>query len=113
LTRSTLYILLPLSIVFALVMVWQGMPQTFSAYPIVPLVESGEDENPKLDAAGQPLKDDKGNPVTEKATQKEQSIAVGPVASQIAIKQLGTNGGGFFNANSAHPFENPTPLSNF
>src|SRR6185295_15072101 len=67
---------------------------------------------PKVDAAGQALKDDKGAPVTEKATQKEQVIAVGPAASQIAIKQLGTNGGGFFNANSAHPLENPTPLAN-
>jgi K+-transporting ATPase ATPase A chain len=76
-------------------------------------VESVEYDNPKLDPAGQPIKDDKGNPVTEKATQKEQSIAMGPAASQIAIKQLGTNGGGFFNVNSAHPFENPTPLSNF
>jgi K+-transporting ATPase ATPase A chain len=113
LTRSTLYILLPLSIVLSLVLVWQGVPQTFSAYATVPMVESVEYDNPKLDAAGQPLKDEKGNPVTERATQKEQSIAVGPVASQIAIKQLGTNGGGFFNANSAHPFENPTPLSNF
>jgi potassium-transporting ATPase potassium-binding subunit len=113
LTRGTLYILLPLAFVLSLVLVWQGMPQTFSAYPIVPLVESVEYDNPKLDAAGQAIKDDKGNPVTEKATQKEQSIAVGPVASQVAIKQLGTNGGGFFNANSAHPFENPTPLSNF
>jgi K+-transporting ATPase ATPase A chain len=113
LTRGTLYILLPLALVLALGLVWQGMPQTFSAYPTVPLVESVEYDNPKLDAAGQAIKDDKGNPVTEKATQKEQSIAVGPVASQVAIKQLGTNGGGFFNANSAHPFENPTPLSNF
>ena len=113
LTRSTLYILLPLALVLALGLVWQGMPQTFAAYPTVPLVESVEYDNPKLDAAGQAIKDDKGNPVTEKATQKEQSIAVGPVASQVAIKQLGTNGGGFFNANSAHPFENPTPLSNF
>jgi potassium-transporting ATPase potassium-binding subunit len=112
-TRSILYILLPLSFVFALVLVWQGMPQTFAAYPTVPLVESVEYDNPKLDPAGQALKDDKGNPVTEKATQKEQVIAVGPVASQIAIKQLGTNGGGFFNVNSAHPFENPTPLTNF
>jgi len=113
LTRGTLYILLPLSIVFALVLVAQGVPQTLSAYKTVPLVESVEYDNPKLDAAGQPVKDEKGNPVTEKATQKEQVIAVGPVASQIAIKQLGTNGGGFFNANSAHPYENPTPLSNF
>ncbi|HEY6721871.1 MAG TPA: potassium-transporting ATPase subunit KdpA, partial [Burkholderiales bacterium] len=113
LTRGTLYILLPLSIAFALVLVAQGIPQTLSAYKTVPLVESVEYDNPKLDAAGQPVKDEKGNPVTEKATQKEQMIAVGPVASQIAIKQLGTNGGGFFNANSAHPYENPTPLSNF
>ena len=113
LTRSTLYILLPLSLIFALVLVSQGVVQTFSGYPTVPLVESVEYDNPKLDAAGQPVKDDKGNPVTEKATQKEQVIAVGPAASQIAIKQLGTNGGGFFNVNSAHPFENPTPLSNF
>src|SRR4029077_2232896 len=113
LTRGTLYILLPMSFLFALVLVAQGMPQTLSAYQTAPLVESVEYDNPKLDAAGQPLKDAKGNPVTEKATQKEQVIAVGPVASQIAIKQLGTNGGGFFNANSAHPLENPTPLSNF
>ncbi len=113
LTRGTLYVLLPLSLVFALVLVSQGVVQTFSAYHTVPLVESVEYDNPKLDAAGQPVKDDKGNPVTEKATQKEQVIAVGPAASQIAIKQLGTNGGGFFNVNSAHPFENPTPLANF
>jgi len=113
LTRGTLYILLPLALVLALVLVAQGMPQTLSAYHTVPLVESVEYDNPKLDAAGQPLKDDKGNPVTEKATQKEQVLAVGPVASQIAIKQLGTNGGGFFNVNSTHPYENPTPLSNF
>jgi K+-transporting ATPase ATPase A chain len=113
LTRGTLYILLPLSIVLALVLVSQGVVQTFSAYHTVPLAESVEYDNPKLDAAGQPQKDAKGNPVTEKATQKEQIIAVGPAASQIAIKQLGTNGGGFFNVNSAHPFENPTPLANF
>ncbi|MDB5807946.1 MAG: potassium-transporting ATPase subunit KdpA [Betaproteobacteria bacterium] len=112
-TRSILYILLPISLVFAIVLVSQGVVQTFSPYHTVPLVESVEYDNPKLDAAGQPLKDEKGSPVTEKATQKEQVIAVGPAASQIAIKQLGTNGGGFFNANSAHPFENPTPLSNF
>jgi len=112
-TRTVLYILLPLSFIFALVLVSQGVVQTFSAYQTVPLMESVEYDNPKLDAAGQPLKDEKGNPVTEKAIQKEQVIAVGPAASQIAIKQLGTNGGGFFNANSAHPLENPTPLSNF
>ena len=112
-TRGTLYILLPLSTVLALVLVSQGVVQTFSEYKTVPLVESVEYDTPKLDAAGQPLKDDKGNAVVDKATQKKQVIAVGPVASQVAIKQLGTNGGGFFNTNSAHPFENPTPLANF
>ena len=113
LTRGTLYILMPLSFVLALVLVSQGMPQTLSAYHTVPQVESVEFDKPKLDQAGQPLKDEKGNPVTEKAVQKEQVIAVGPAASQVAIKQLGTNGGGFFNVNSSHPLENPTPLSNF
>ena len=113
LTRSTLYILLPLSLILALLLVSQGVVQTFSAYQTVPLVESVEYDTQKLDAAGQPIKDDKGTPVTEKTTRKEQVIAVGPAASQVAIKQLGTNGGGFFNVNSAHPLENPTPLSNF
>ena len=112
-TRTTLYILVPLSFILALALVSQGVVQTFSPYHTMPLVESVEYDNPKLDAYGQALKDDKGAPVTEKAIQKEQVIAVGPAASQIAIKQLGTNGGGFFNVNSAHPFENPTPLSNF
>jgi len=92
LTRSLLYILLPLSVVLALVLVAQGSVQTLSAYHRVPLLEATTD-------AG-------GNAVVE------QVIAVGPAASQIAIKQLGTNGGGFFNANSTVPFENPTPLSN-
>lgn len=113
LTRSTLYILLPLSFVLALLLAGQGVVQTFSSYHTVPLVESVEYDAPKLDASGQPVKDAKGNAVTEKVTQKEQTIAVGPAASQIAIKQLGTNGGGFFNVNSSHPFENPTPFSNF
>jgi potassium-transporting ATPase potassium-binding subunit len=112
-TRSTLYILLPLSLVVAVALVSQGMPQTFSAYATVPTLEATEYDNPKLDKDGQAIKDDKGNPVTEKAKMTQQQIAVGPVASQVAIKQLGTNGGGFFNANSAHPFENPTPLANF
>lgn len=88
LVRSTLYILLPLSIVLAVVLVSQGVVQTFASYQTVDLVQ----------------------PVGEKTT---QTIALGPAASQIAIKQLGTNGGGFFGVNSAHPFENPTPLSNF
>jgi K+-transporting ATPase ATPase A chain len=112
-TRSIIYILLPLSIVLALALVSQGVIQNFSAYQTVPTVETITYDNPKMDAAGNPVKDASGNPVTEKATTKEQSIAMGPVASQEAIKQLGTNGGGFFNANSAHPYENPTPFSNF
>jgi K+-transporting ATPase ATPase A chain len=112
-TRSTIYILLPLSVVLALALVSQGVIQNFSAYQTVPTVETITYDNPKMDAAGNPVKDAAGNPVTEKATTKEQVIALGPVASQEAIKQLGTNGGGFFNANSAHPFENPTPFSNF
>jgi len=113
LVRGTLYILLPLSLVLAVALVSQGVVQTFAPYPTVALVQPVNYDNPKMDAAGQPVKDEKGNPVTVPATAKEQTIAVGPAASQIAIKQLGTNGGGFFNANSAHPFENPTPLSNF
>jgi K+-transporting ATPase ATPase A chain len=113
LTRSTLHILLPLSLVLAVALVSQGVVQTFSPYHTVPLVQGVEYDKPKLDDAGQPVKDAQGNPVTEKVTQQEQTIAVGPAASQVAIKQLGTNGGGFFNVNSSHPLENPTPLSNF
>ncbi|HQT94636.1 MAG TPA: potassium-transporting ATPase subunit KdpA, partial [Thermoanaerobaculaceae bacterium] len=111
--RGTLYILLPLSLVFALALVSQGVVQTFSAYKKVALLEPVTVTEPRLDAAGAPVKDAKGNPVTEKVTVIEQTLALGPAASQIAIKQLGTNGGGFFNVNSAHPFENPTPLSDF
>jgi K+-transporting ATPase ATPase A chain len=111
--RGTLYILLPLSLILALALVSQGVVQTFSAYRKVALVQPLVVDQPKLDASGAPSKDAQGNPVTEKVTVTEQTLAVGPAASQIAIKQLGTNGGGFFNVNSAHPFENPTPLSNF
>jgi K+-transporting ATPase ATPase A chain len=113
LTRSTLYILLPLAFVLALVQVSQGVVQTFSPYHTVPLLQAEEYDAPAADASGQPVQDAAGNPVTEKVRQTEQVIAVGPAASQVAIKQLGTNGGGFFNVNSAHPLENPTPLSNF
>ena len=113
LVRSTVYILLPLSIVFAVVLVSQGVVQTFDKAATVTLVQPVTYDNPKNGPDGQPLKDDKGNPVTEKATATEQTIPLGPAASQIAIKQLGTNGGGFYNVNSAHPLENPTPLSQF
>jgi K+-transporting ATPase ATPase A chain len=113
LTRTTVYILLPLSLVLALALVQQGMPQTFARNATATLVQPVTYDNPKNGPDGQPLKDEKGNPVTEKPTATEQQIPLGPVASQIAIKQLGTNGGGYYNVNSAHPFENPTPLSNF
>jgi len=113
LVRSTVYILLPLSIILSLVLVSQGVPQTFDKYATATLVQPVTYDNPKNGPDGQPLKDEKGNPVTEKATATEQTIPLGPVASQVAIKQLGTNGGGFYNVNSAHPFENPTPLANF
>lgn len=92
-SRSVLYVLLPLSFVFSLVLVSQGVVQTFAPSISVPLL--------------QPTRDANGEKITQ------QTMAVGPVASQVAIKQLGTNGGGFFNANSSHPFENPTPLSDF
>lgn len=113
LTRVTLYVLLPLSLLFALFLVSQGAIQNFESYKAVTTLEVTHYDNPKVDAAGQPVKDAKGNPVTEPASTPTQTLAMGPVASQEAIKMLGTNGGGFFNANSAHPYENPTPLSNF
>jgi K+-transporting ATPase ATPase A chain len=113
LTRTTLYILLPLSFVFALVLVSQGVVQTFGPYVKAAVVQPTEYDEPITDKDGKPVLDDKGQPKTKRSTLTEQLIAVGPAASQIAIKQLGTNGGGFFNVNSAHPFENPTPLANF
>ena len=113
LTRITLYVLLPISLIYAVFLIGQGAIQNFDAYKDVTTVEVTRYDNPKMDANGQPLKDDKGNPVTEPATTQTQSLPMGPIASQEAIKMLGTNGGGPFNANSAHPYENPTPLSNF
>jgi K+-transporting ATPase ATPase A chain len=113
LTRGTLYVLLPLSLLLAIVFMGQGVIQNFDAYKDVSPLESLTYTQPKLDAAGQPFKDAAGNAVTETLTTRTQTLAMGPVASQEAIKMLGTNGGGFFNANSAHPYENPTPLSNF
>ncbi|HKX01745.1 MAG TPA: potassium-transporting ATPase subunit KdpA [Methylomirabilota bacterium] len=113
LTRTTLYILLPLSVILALALVSQGVVQTFRAYPTATVVQPSEYDEPVVDKDGKPVLDAKGQPTTKKSKLAEQVIAVGPAASQIAIKQLGTNGGGFFNVNSAHPFENATPLSNF
>src|SRR6266511_1590247 len=113
LTRTTLYIFLPLALVLALIQVSQGVVQNFTAYQTVPLVQPTSYEQTKLDADGNPVKDANGNEVKETVQVTQQTLPMGPAASQIAIKQLGTNGGGFFNTNSSHPFENPTPLSNF
>jgi K+-transporting ATPase ATPase A chain len=112
-TRITVWLLVPLSFVFAVFLVGQGVIQNFSAYQDVGTLETQTYQQPKNGADGQPLKDDKGNPVLETVKTGTQTLAMGPVASQEAIKMLGTNGGGFFNANSAHPYENPNALTNF
>ena len=112
-TRAVIYILLPISIILSLVLVSQGVIQNFSGYKTVPLVQTTNYDKPRKDDKGDVIKDAKGNPVVENIVVKEVQIPMGPVASQEVIKELGTNGGGFFNANSAHPFENPTPLTNF
>ncbi len=113
LTRSLLYILLPLSLVWSFILVSQGVVQTFSEYTVASLTQPVTYDEPVVYADGQPVLNEQGKPRTETAKTMVQVLAVGPAASQIAIKQLGTNGGGFFNVNSAHPFENPTPLANF
>jgi len=111
-TRITAWLLVPLSLVFAVFLVGQGVIQNFDAYKDVTTMETTSYQQPKNGADGQALKDDKGNPVMEDMKTDKQTLAMGPVASQEAIKMIGTNGGGFFNANSAHPYENPTALSN-
>jgi K+-transporting ATPase ATPase A chain len=113
LTRSTLYILLPMATLVALLLAGQGVVQNFSTYKDVTTVETLTFQNPKSDADGNPIKDAAGNPVTETAITRKQTLPMGPMASQESIKELGTNGGGFVNANSSHPFENPTAISNF
>ena len=113
LVRINLYLLIPICLVFALFLVSQGVVQNFKAYEKANLIEPIWADTPVKDAAGNEVKDEKGNTIMETQAIKTQIIAQGPVASQVAIKMLGTNGGGFFNANAAHPYENPTPLSNF
>jgi K+-transporting ATPase ATPase A chain len=113
LTRTTLYVLLPLSVLVALVLVSQGVVQNFRPYKDATLIESYATQVPKTDDKGQPVTGPDGKPVMVDQKVETQSLPLGPVASQIAIKQLGTNGGGFYGQNSAHPFENPTPFSNF
>ena len=113
LTRVTMYVLVPMSVIIAALLMSQGVIQNMKAYEDVPVLQTSTYAAPKLDAQGNPVKDDKGNPVTVPTPLTKQTLAMGPVASQEAIKMLGTNGGGFFNANSAHPYENPTPFANF
>src|SRR5512135_1341782 len=113
LVRATLYLLLPLCFLYAVFLISQGMIQNFKPYQSARLVEPMTVDAPKMDPQGQPAKDEKGNPVMEKQVMESQTIVQGPMASQVAIKMLGTNGGGYTNANAAHPYENPTPLSNF
>jgi len=113
LIRTTYYLLLPLCVVFALVLVSQGIIQNFNPYTKAKLLEPMTISVAEIDANGKPVLDKAGNPVMQNQIVTDQTIVQGPVASQIAIKMLGTNGGGYVNANAAHPFENPTPLSNF
>lgn len=111
--RINLYILLPICLVFAVFLVSQGMIQNFMPYETTQVVEPYTTQIPAKDVAGQEIKDAQGNLVMEKRQINSQSIVQGPMASQVAIKMLGTNGGGYTNANAAHPYENPSPLSNF
>jgi len=104
---------LPICLVFAVVLMSQGMIQNFRSYTRAKLVEPLKVSVAKVDSEGKAVSDNDGKPVMEEQTVTEQTIVQGPMASQVAIKMLGTNGGGYANANAAHPFENPTPLSNF
>lgn len=113
LVRVTYYLLLPICVVFAVFLVSQGMIQNFNPYTKAKLVEPITISVAKMDDQGQTVLDQDGKPVMEEQVVDEQLIVQGPMASQVAIKMVGTNGGGYANANAAHPFENPTPLSNF
>lgn len=113
LVRLNLYLLLPLCLVYSLFLVSQGMIQSFRPYQTAQVVESYTTQVPKKDAEGQEIKDAHGATVMEDLKVETQTIPQGPMASQVAMKMLGTNGGGFVNANASHPYENPTPLSGF
>jgi K+-transporting ATPase ATPase A chain len=113
LVRTTYYLLLPACLAFAVFLVSQGVVQNFSPYTKARLVEPIEFSGDQLDGQGQPVLGPDGKAVQVPQMVEEQVIVQGPVASQVAIKMLGTNGGGYANANAAHPFENPTPLANF
>src|SRR5664280_1927312 len=111
--RSTYYVLVPICLVLALVLVSQGMIQNFKPYTVAKTLEPYTTSVQKTDDAGKPVNGADGKPVMVDQVVDTQTIVQGPMASQIPIKMLGTNGGGYVNANAAHPFENPTPLSNF
>jgi K+-transporting ATPase ATPase A chain len=113
LVRVTYYLLIPICIAFAVFLVSQGMIENFKPYTKATLVEPMKVQVEKKNDQGETIKDAEGKSVMEEQTVTEQNIVQGPMASQVAIKMLGTNGGGYVNANAAHPFENPTPLSNF
>ncbi len=113
LVRIHYYLLLPICIFYAIFLISQGIPQNFKPYDSATLTEKQTIQVPKIDESNNPVKDAAGNVVLVDQAVETQSIVAGPIASQIAIKMLGTNGGGYVNANAAHPFENPTPLSNF
>jgi K+-transporting ATPase ATPase A chain len=113
LTRSTLYLLLPLSTLLAIALMSQGVIQNFSGYKDATLLDPVSYQAPAIGPDGKPALDAQGKPLLQTLRATTQTLAMGPVASQEAIKMVGTNGGGFFNANSAHPYENPTPLANF
>lgn len=112
LVRATLYVLLPLSFILALALVSQGVVQNLDPYVEAQTVQAQQYETARLDAQGQPMTGPAGQPLTDTVVTRVQTLPMGPVASQEAIKLLGTNGGGFFNANSAHPYENPNAWSN-
>src|SRR5215813_6895119 len=113
LVRVTYYLLLPICLIFAVFLVSQGMIDNFKPYTKATLVEPMKIQVEKKNDKGETIKGPDGKAVTEEQTVTDQNIVQGPMASQVAIKMLGTNGGGYVNANAAHPFENPTPLSNF
>src|SRR6516164_5597718 len=113
LVRVTYYLLIPICLVFSVFLVSQGMLQNFKPYTKATLVEPMKVQVEKKNDAGETVKGPDDKAVTEEQTVTDQNIVQGPMASQVAIKMLGTNGGGYANANAAHPFENPTPLSNF
>jgi K+-transporting ATPase ATPase A chain len=113
LVRVNLYLLLPICLVYAVFLISQGMIQNFKPYEKARLIKPATIQVVKNDATGQQTRDAQGNPVKEEREIEIQTIPQGPMASQVAIKMLGTNGGGFVNANASHPYENPTPLSNF